>query len=97
MQTRTAEPALQFGDLNIVLTDDEKGILAYSRTFKGETILVVINSTDSEVNLELDLAGTFQDVGSATVIVGFDALTFSNGRLSGSIFPRSGSLIKLGQ
>lgn len=97
MHTRTAEPALQFGDLNIVLTDDEKGILAYSRTFNNETILVVINSTDSEMNLELDLAGTFQDVGSATVIVGFDALTFSNGRLSGSISPRSGSLIKLGQ
>ena len=53
---RKYHPALKKGDYHTVLTDDEKGIYAFSREFEKDKIVVVLNNSDEAHTVEL--AGT---------------------------------------
>ena len=45
IQLRNRYEALQLGDYTTVLADDEKEILAFLRTYKGEQALVIMNNS----------------------------------------------------
>ncbi|HPF39979.1 MAG TPA: alpha-amylase family glycosyl hydrolase [Phycisphaerae bacterium] len=50
---RNSHPALQLGDFETILTDDAKGIFAFTRTLGDESILIVINNSDAQHRLDV--------------------------------------------
>lgn len=57
---RHAHPALQLGDFTPILLDDEKHLFVYSRSYKGETVWVAINSSNERQTLEFKTQETTQ-------------------------------------
>lgn len=57
IQLRKSHPALVHGDLKFTLVDDSKQVLAYTRSLENSTILVVINrsSTDQEIDVKNEI------------------------------------------
>ncbi len=55
IRTRKTYPVFGQGDLRFLLPDNE-GILAYLRSYEGQTVLVLANLLDSTQELALDLA-----------------------------------------
>lgn len=47
------EPALQQGQLRILLTDDERNVLVFSRTLGQEQVICVVNFSEHEQTLDL--------------------------------------------
>lgn len=56
---RSNNPALQMGTYKTLFTDDEKGVLIFERTYNGENLIVVINNSNSEY--DVDVAELSQD------------------------------------
>lgn len=54
---RKKQPALVYGDLEWVLTDDENQLLAYKRSFEGEEVLVIFSLADEVRTVELPNGG----------------------------------------
>jgi len=50
---RNENPALQLGTYKALLTDDEKGILIFERTYKNQKLIVVINNSNNEQIIEI--------------------------------------------
>lgn len=50
---RNTYPALQLGDYEAILTDDAKGLFAFTRTLGNESILVVLNNSDGQHRLDV--------------------------------------------
>jgi glycosidase len=50
---RKENPALVYGDLNFMVVDDQKMLLAYSRRFKNEEIIAVFNRSDKQQTVAL--------------------------------------------
>jgi glycosidase len=50
---RKENPALVYGDLNFMVADDQKMLLAYSRRFKNEEIIAVFNRSDKQQTVAL--------------------------------------------
>jgi glycosidase len=69
---RNNHPALQIGSYKTVLTDDNKGILVFERTYKRETIYVVINNGDEAYEFDAAMLGKdkFKDLISGKEFVG---------------------------
>lgn len=53
---RNTFPALQLGDYEPIVTDDAKGIFAFTRTLGDESILVVLNNSDAPHRLDVPVA-----------------------------------------
>lgn len=53
IEWRKQEPAIVYGDYNLILEEDEE-VFAYTRTFEGSTLLVVCNFTDQQVKRSLE-------------------------------------------
>ncbi|MFZ3070033.1 MAG: alpha-amylase family glycosyl hydrolase, partial [Anaerolineaceae bacterium] len=79
---RNAHPALRTGDYRTLLIDNDLELYAYGRSLPGEdAAVVVINRSDAEQSVSLDVAGylpigsTFEDVlGTTTYTIGADGL-----------------------
>ena len=53
IQLRKQEVALRIGTFKFVLTDDEKDIMIYERNFKTHNVLIAINNSDKQQQVEL--------------------------------------------
>ncbi|MDO6389779.1 glycoside hydrolase family 13 protein [Pontibacter sp. BT731] len=67
---RKEHPALQSGTYKTLLADDERSLLVFERSYKGENIIVVINNSPQEAEVTLpELTGRcFKDLLSAKEI-----------------------------
>ncbi len=45
---RNSHPALQLGDYQTLLADDERDLLAFSRTYQNQQVIVVVNNSRSD-------------------------------------------------
>ena len=54
---RKSEPALQRGSMKLIATD-ENNILAYLRTGKDDSIVVVVNLSKTATSVNLNFSGT---------------------------------------
>lgn len=59
MQWRRSLPALRYGDIQFVATDEP--VLAFTRSFEGETILAVFNLSDAAASIALPMMATAMD------------------------------------
>lgn len=61
---RNSHEALQLGDFNSLLCDDENEIYAFSRSYGDEYIVVVLNNSNEkhESKIEVEKEGTFVDL-----------------------------------
>lgn len=53
---RHANPAIQKGDFQTILVDDEKGLFAFSRRFDKNEVIVILNNSDQQQEIELAIA-----------------------------------------
>ncbi|MCK4663630.1 MAG: alpha-glucosidase C-terminal domain-containing protein [Bacteroidales bacterium] len=69
IQIRNNHKALQLGDFKTLITDDKKEIYAFSRNYKNETVIVVLNNSNSlqDVTLELEENAEWKDLLNDTV------------------------------
>jgi len=51
---RTGSPALRHGSFDVLLADDERDLLAFSRALEGETMVVVMNRSDEAHGLRVE-------------------------------------------
>jgi glycosidase len=77
---RNANPALQLGDYKTLLTDDGKELYGFSRSYKGETIFVVLNNSNSEQTVSIPVKGK---------------VSYKDEMNSGSIYDKGKGKIKL--
>lgn len=59
---RNAHPALSTGDFKAILCDNLQQVYVYSRTLSNETILVVLNNSETAATIHLTAAGIWKDV-----------------------------------
>lgn len=59
MQWRQSQPALRLGDIHFIETAEP--VLAFTRSFKGETVLAVFNLSDAATTVELPMLATALD------------------------------------
>lgn len=52
---RRSTAALRRGDFQVLSADDERNILAYSRTYEGQAVVVVINRSDEAHSTRIEL------------------------------------------
>ena len=57
IKIRNENLALQLGDFETVLVDDKKELYAFSRTYKGEKIIVVLNNNSKLNEAEIKITG----------------------------------------
>lgn len=55
---RGGQPALMLGDFKTIITDDEKDIYAFERSYNGDVVVVVLNNSKESYELSLDLSGS---------------------------------------
>ena len=55
---RTEHAPLRRGDFKVLATDDEHQAIVFSRSYKNETIVVVVNRGEKAVKLEFEIVGT---------------------------------------
>jgi glycosidase len=72
------------GDLNYLLTDDARGLLAYERVLADERAVVAFNTSDQPQTLALDIDnGTYR-----AAFFGGDAVDVTDGSLTAALPPR---------
>ncbi len=64
IKLRNENHALQLGDFKTLFADDKNEIFAFSRTYKDEKIIVILNNKTEimNVSLRVDINGTFCDI-----------------------------------
>ncbi|MGE5410666.1 MAG: alpha-glucosidase C-terminal domain-containing protein, partial [Clostridiales bacterium] len=85
---RNANPALQLGDYKTILIDDKKELYGFSRSYKGETVFVVLNNSNNEQTVSLAVKGSFNykdAMGSGT--------TYDKGKIKLTIPAKWGSIL----
>jgi len=89
-----AEPGLRRGEQTVVLADDDPGLFAFTRSYRGDEYLVVLNSADLDREASMDGAEPErrwrQLIGSAPEMLEIDA----HGVLQLSLPPLSWSVHK---
>ncbi len=55
IQIRKSSGALRFGNYRTLVTDDLKGLLIYKRTSENESVITMINNSNTPQNVEFDL------------------------------------------
>ena len=53
IKIRKENPALIYGDINFILADDEKRLLAYTRNYEGQTVIAVFNKSDKTQRIHI--------------------------------------------
>ena len=89
IQIRNANPILQSGDPAILLADDSKKSLAYSRTLNGKIAVVAINRSESAQSLTIPISPTakFADA------LGGKSYAVVNGSLKVELPPLSSAIL----
>jgi glycosidase len=59
---RNATPVLRTGDFQPLLADDDKGVIAFARQSDDGRAIVVVNRSDREQSVSLDVDGTYIDL-----------------------------------
>ncbi len=61
---RNSSAALRLGDFKTIMTDDKNDVFAFSRNYKGEQIIIVLNNSASGRYVELEVRGktTYRDL-----------------------------------
>jgi alpha-glucosidase len=68
MQWRRTQPALRWGDIRFL--DTAEPLLAFTRSFEDETVLVAFNLADQSLRLPLPLTGTLDPIGGHGLVQG---------------------------
>jgi len=68
MHWRRTQPALRWGD--ICFLDTAEPLLAFTRSFQGETVLVVFNLADQSLRMPLPLAGALHPIDGHGLVQG---------------------------
>ena len=50
---RNEHKALQIGDFNALVTDDEREIFAFKRQYQDQSIIVVLNNSERQQEIEI--------------------------------------------
>ena len=90
---RNSHKSLQFGDFKSFLVDNKNELYGFSRAYKGEYIMVILNNSQKEkkVKITVDVPGKFTDL-----LNGGNTVTVKNDRiLSFSIKPQWGKILLL--
>lgn len=61
IKIRKDNPALSLGDFKTVLIDDKQSVYAFSRTYEGKTVVVVLNNSEKNSTVNLKLKGAWKD------------------------------------
>jgi len=88
---RNRHPALQLGDFETLVADDDRDLYGFSRSYRSETLWVILNNSNSALDLELPGASynRFEDLLDRKV---FSA---SGGRLDLHLAARWGVILKV--
>lgn len=93
-QTRANNPALRQGELITLLTDDEKGILAFLRrdVAAGNAAIVVFNTGEESQEVALDFNGLLPAGLTMLPFLETDAIETAGGSATVTVQPRSGNI-----
>ncbi len=99
---RKLNPVLVEGDLNVLLADDNTGVVAYGRKTGSQAVIVIINRSDTDQAGPIPVAGYIPDgvVFNPAYVVGTAGpgpVTVVNGELVGSLGPLSAVVLMTGQ
>lgn len=75
---RNSSDALQIGDYKTIITDDERNIFAFARTYENEKVIVVINNSPAAIMTEIPAEGkkeAFEEIKGKTLKAKNDAFT----------------------
>jgi cyclomaltodextrinase len=94
IRIRKENPTLIYGDINFILADDENNILAYSRTFEDNEIIVLFNKSNElkNVSVETKNNGEYRNIIDSQEVL----KTYSN-KLNINILPNSSKMVKYGK
>lgn len=70
IRVRRKHPALRRGDVQPVITDDDAGLYAFTRTWENETVLVMINNGDEKQHVKIPLPGAWERAFKTGTVVG---------------------------
>jgi len=94
VQLRNSQPALRRGSYNRVYSD--RDVLAFTRKWQGETLLVAINIASEEKHPVIDLDAVGGTTGNVKALFGTSDFTLTDGRLLTLPVPgRGGVVIKV--
>jgi len=90
---RRDHEALRVGDLRFLLTDDEHGVLAFGRRTDDEAAITVLNLSEAERQVVIELSGYLPDGLALDDAMGGDSLTITDGRLRLTLPPRGSTVL----
>lgn len=61
IKIRKDHKALSLGDFKTLLVDDKQSVYAFSRTYEGKTVVVVLNNSEKNATVNLKLKGAWKD------------------------------------
>jgi hypothetical protein len=93
---RRDHEALRLGDLRFLVTDDDAGILAFGRRTDAEAAITILNLSDDELTVDLQLDGYLPDGLALTDVLGGDPAAVTGGRLQVSL-PARGVAVLLSE
>ena len=92
VKMRHDQPALRRGDFNVVHTDDETGVLVFSREYEGNKLLIAVNRGSSKVDLPSAALG-IRDGQKLKLIM--SSSNVSEVATANRLMPRSGAVFSL--
>jgi glycosidase len=91
---RRAHPALRTGDMEVLLTDDARNVIAYSRSTITDTALIVMNVGEADQTVTIPLTGTLRNgLVLSDTLGSLGTLTTADGSLTLTIGARKGALL----
>ena len=85
---RRDHAALRSGELRFLVTDDNAGVLAFGRRTDTEAAITVLNLSESERSIEIEVAGYLPDGLAMADELGGEVANAADGRLELTIAPR---------
>jgi glycosidase len=99
---RKQNGALTGGDFRVLLADDATEVVAYGRKTSSQAAVVIVNRGDAAQSGQIPVAGYLPDGTTLTSayavgVGGASTITVTNGRLNGSIGPKSAVILLTGE
>lgn len=90
---RRDNPVFAYGELEYVLTDDQRNVLAYERTLDGDYALIIINNSSQPADIELDLPDLVRS--GLTDMLGDNVITWNihQDQFRATILPKSAAIL----
>jgi glycosidase len=85
---RRGHEALRSGDLRFLETDDQAGVLAFGRRTDAEAVITVLNLSETERPIEIEVGGYLPDGLAITDVLGGEPATWADGVLRLTLAPR---------